>query len=191
MITPRRFVIALTCSSLLASLGLSCFWFASVHGGARYEPAVNGLLVFAAVVGLFAEPLVSAQQERELTLRAVRAELLQNAKILTDQRFAGDRPGAAGPKVYPRLGISAVEHALVSGGLARLHDADLVNTLHAWRNDVNDFNRRLELTEQLAFAAVGSGGLPQQFEAALHRTDGLFEAITRELGDLRARLETY
>jgi hypothetical protein len=49
--------------------------------------------------------------------------------------------------------MALVDAALTSGVLLEPADTELLNQLHQWRDEVNGFYRRLELTETRVFAA--------------------------------------
>jgi hypothetical protein len=87
------------------------------------------------------------------------------------------------PRVYPRLPVSATDAALTSGALANQSDEDLLRRLRNWRDEVNGFNRRLELTEIRIFTS----GLPTEiadFERALHSNDSYLNDTRSHLREL-------
>jgi hypothetical protein len=83
------------------------------------------------------------------------------------------------------LPISATEAALVSGVLSQPADTELHSRLYAWRDEVNGFNHRLELTELRLFTASLPADEAGEFERALHREDGYLNDIRRHVKDLR------
>ena len=111
-------------------------------------------------------------------LAAIRRELERNRAVLADNEFAraaADRPRA----VFARLAVSAVDAALVSGALDRRRDTTLVTGLHRWRDTVQGFNRRLDLTENMTVLERQSSGEREVWDAAM-RLRGGYVATTRE-----------
>src|SRR5262249_28646060 len=126
---------------------------------------------------------------RQLTMATLADELHKCASVLNDPRFAPRSKVALRPRVYPRLPVSATESALISGALAERRDADLLRRLHAWRDDVKGFNRRLELTELRLFTTglhvtTGLHEEIAELERALHRDDGYLNELHRQVRDL-------
>ena len=88
--------------------------------------------------------------------------------------------------MYPRLPVSAVDAAVVSGALSQRGDADLLNRLHQWRDEANGFNRRLEITEMCVFSDKETAEQEMaEFDRALHQDNGYLDQIRRDLGELR------
>ena len=79
--------------------------------------------------------------------------------------------------------VSAVDSAFASGALSPRRDGELIGKLHAWRDTVNTVNRRLDLTESLTFATASTDEV-EQFNRALHRTDGYLHGVHDILDDL-------
>jgi len=116
------------------------------------------LTLVAGLTGIFVERLTAEAERRTEVVRAVAAELRENTRLLRDDRFSPNTPTTR--QVYPRLVVSAVDLALVSGALGLRRDAELVGLLHRWRDTVHLFNRRLDLTEISTFSIS-----PAQLEA--------------------------
>lgn len=164
-------VAAATFGSVGVAAAISLVWFWVSPGAGRFEPAVGTLGMLGALTGVLAERRVAARDKRDTVLLTLRDELRRAAEVLAGPGFA-DGP----PSVYPRLPASAVNAALVSGALSEHADADLLNRLHRWRDEVTGFNRRLELTETrlLATAAVHEAA---DFHRALRRVGGYLEEV--------------
>ncbi len=164
-------------------LGVLWFFF---PGNSRWEPAVNSLTLVAGLTGIFVERLSAEAERRTEVLRAVADELQENTRLLSDERFSPKTPTQR--QVYPRLVVSAVDLALVSGALARHRDAELVGLLHRWRDTVHLFNRRLDLTEISTFSNTISAAELAAFHRALHRENSYFAATREMLEALQTRL---
>jgi hypothetical protein len=113
-------------------------------------------------------------------------ELQRAASILDGPQF---NQSAEAPRlrVYPRLPVSATDAALTSDALTQSSDDDLLRLLHNWRDDVNGFNRRLDLTEIRVFT-LGTLAEITEFERVLHRNDGYLAQIHRHLQGLQDSL---
>jgi hypothetical protein len=181
----RTIVTAISYGLLALAFVLGVIWFIS-PGNARWEPAVNSLTLVAGLTGIFVERLTAEAERRTEVLRAVRDELGENTKLLYDDRFAPNTPATR--QVYPRLVVSAVDLALVSGALGLHRDAELVGLLHRWRDTVHLFNRRLDLTEISMFSNTISAAELAAFHRALHRENSYFAATREKLDILLARL---
>jgi hypothetical protein len=176
-------VAGTTFSSVTASAVISITWFVTATGPARFEPAVETLGLVAGLTGVLVERRTAARERRQLTIAALADELHKCVSVLNDPRFAPRSTVALRPRVYPQLPVSATEAALISGALAERRDADLLRRLHAWRDDVKGFNRRLELTELRLFT-TGLHEEIAEFERALHRDDGYLNELRRQVRDL-------
>jgi hypothetical protein len=115
-------------------------------------------------------------------LRAVTGELAENERILADPRLSPD--AARRRQVYPRLIVSAVDLALVSGALGRPRDAELTGLLHRWRDAVHELNRRLDLTEMRTFNTDVSEDELRSFQRALHSEDSYLTETRERLARL-------
>ena len=182
----KRTVVSLVTYGLLAA----AFVFGVIAiinpGNARLDPAVNTLTLVAGLTGIFVERLTSAAERRTEVLRAVANELHENAQTLDNPRFSPDAPTSR--QVYPRLIVSAVDLALVSGALGLHKDAELVGLLHRWRDTVHLFNRRLDLTEVSTFSNTISPAELAAFRRALQRDDSYLAATRGMLQELLAKL---
>ncbi|NUR96618.1 MAG: hypothetical protein HOV67_15345 [Kribbellaceae bacterium] len=155
-------------------------------GNARLDPAVNTLTLVAGLTGIFVERLTSEAERRTEVLRSVEDELQENTRLLNDSRFSPDAPNTR--QVYPRLIVSAVDLALVSGALGLHKDAELVGLLHRWRDTVHLFNRRLDLTEVSTFSNTISPAELAAFRRALQRDDSYLAATREMLQELLTKL---
>jgi hypothetical protein len=182
-----RITTTLTGLSLGLSFVISFAWFADTSGASRFEPVMAALGVIGAVVGIIAGQQAERRRQRTRTLRSLVAELDADAAVLADQRFAANPTGHSGPIVFPRLRLSAVDLGLSSGGVQALDDEDLLAKLHEWRDHVQEFNRRLEISEMRAFIVADPREI-QAMTTALHREHGDLEMITRRLAALRLHL---
>ncbi|MFI9488045.1 hypothetical protein ACIG47_16780 [Promicromonospora sp. NPDC052451] len=176
MTAARTAVATVTYGLLATAFVLGVLWFV-LPGEPRWEPAVNSLTLVAGMTGLVVERLSSEAERHAQVLAAVRRELERNRAVLADNEFArtaDDRLRA----VFARLAVSAVDAALVSGALDRRRDTDLVNGLHRWRDTVQGFNRRLDLTENMSVLERQSAGEREVWDAAM-RVRGGYVATTR------------
>ncbi len=184
---PRSSIIAVT---TLGSIGvaavISIVWFVTEHGASRLEPAVAMLGLLGGLVGLLAERRVAIQERRHVALTTLADELQRDNSILGDPRFAPSRETPI-PRVYPRLPVSATDAALISGALAERRDAELLQRLHNWRDEVDEFNRRLGLTEIRVFTARVPAEIAE-FELTLHRSGSYLNQIRHHLDDLQKYL---
>ncbi|MEU8227046.1 hypothetical protein [Kribbella sp. NPDC048915] len=181
-----RTVVSVAAYGLLAPAFVpGVIWFCWPENS-RWEPAVNSLTLVAGLTGIFVERLTAEAERRTEVLRAVADELYENRRLLNDERFSPDAPNSR--QVYPRLVVSAVDLALVSGALGLHRDADLVNQLHRWRDTVHLFNRRLDLTEISTFSNTISPAELAAFHHALHRENSYFAATRGTLDNLLAAL---
>ncbi|TDW15423.1 hypothetical protein [Kribbella kalugense] len=183
--TWRTVVSVVTYGLLGLAFVLGVIWF-FWPGNSRWEPAVNSLTLVAGLSGIFVERLTAEAERRTEVLRAVADELHENTRLLNDERFSPDAPTSR--QVYPRLVVSAVDLALVSGALGLHRDADLVGLLHRWRDTVHLFNRRLDLTEISTFSNTISAAELTAFHRALHRENSYFAATREMLQNLLAKI---
>ncbi|WP_406048159.1 hypothetical protein [Kribbella sp. NBC_00889] len=181
----RTVVTALSHGLLGLAFSLGVIWFFWPENS-RWEPAVNSLTLVAGLTGIFVERLTAEAERRTEVLRAVADELEENKRLLNDERFSAATPTTR--QVYPRLVVSAVDLALVSGALGLHRDSELVGLLHRWRDTVNLFNRRLDLTEISTFSNSISSEELAAFHRALHRENSYFAATRDKLETLLTRL---
>jgi uncharacterized membrane protein len=182
----RAAVAGVTYVLLTTAFVLGVLWFV-VPGEPRWEPAVNSLTLVAGMTGLIVERLSSEAERHTQVLAAVRRELERNQAVLTDNEFArgaDDRPRA----VFARLAVSAVDAALVSGALDRRRDTGLVTRLHRWRDTVQGFNRRLDLTENMSVLERQSSGEREVWDAAMRLRGGYVAQTRAQLDELLVAL---
>lgn len=122
------------------------------------------------------------KRRRHLALATLIDELRRDIAILDGLEFAPSKEMPR-PRVYPRLPVSATDATLTSGALAKRSDNELLWLLHNWRDEVNGFNRRLELTEILFFTSENPADI-SEFERGLHG-DGYLNQIRGHLRDLQ------
>lgn len=178
-------VTVVTYGLLAVAFTLGVVWF-FWPDNSRWEPAVNSLTLVAGLTGIFVERLTSEAERRSEILRAVRDELAENQRLLADERFT--TTNGRRRQIYPRLIISAVDSALVSGVLARQREAALADQLHRWRDTVNELNRRLDLTELRTFSESISDDELEGFQRALQGPDSYLAATRERLTGLRGLL---
>ncbi|MEV8374884.1 hypothetical protein AB0P21_19255 [Kribbella sp. NPDC056861] len=181
----RTAVTAVSYGLLALAFVLGVIWF-FWPDNSRWEPAVNSLTLVAGLTGIFVERLTAEAERRTGVLRAVADELQENTRLLSDERFSPKTPTQR--QVYPRLVVSAVDLALVSGALSRNRDAELVTLLHRWRDTVHLFNRRLDLTEISTFSNTITAAELAAFHRALTRENSYFAATRETLETLLTRL---
>jgi hypothetical protein len=142
----RRVIVAVTTYVLLGiAFVLGILWILGV--GPEWEPWVNSLTLLAGVTGLVVERQNAETERRSEVVASVAFELQQNRAIV-ERRLAGLRTGGdRALSVSPRLALSAVDAALASGVLSRTPDSPLVGQLHRWREQVQGYNWRRDLTE--------------------------------------------
>jgi hypothetical protein len=181
----RSSIITLTTfGSISVATVMSLVWFSISSGEARLEPAVGVFGLLGGLAGILAERRAARQEKRRLTLATLTDELHRARMVLADERFSPSSETARRPRVYPRLPLSAVDAALVSGALTEPGDTNLLSKLHQWRDEVNGFNRRLELTEMRIFG-VGAAHEMADFDRALY---GYLEQVGRNLDNLQRHM---
>jgi hypothetical protein len=179
-----------TFSSVALSAVISIVWFITTSGASRFEPTVQLFGLLGGLTGVLAERRAAARERRHLALVTLMDELRGDTAILDGPGFAPSKEMPR-PRVYPRLPVSATDAALTSGALAKRSDDVLLRRLHSWRDEVNGFNWRLELTEIRVFTS----GIPAEvaeFERVLYCSDGYLNQISGHLRDLQDYLaENY
>lgn len=180
----RTAVTVLTYGLLGVAFVLGVIWF-FVPENNRWEPAVNTLTLVAGLTGIFVDRLSRETERRREVLAAVTDELAVNERLLGDERFSG---AGRRRQIYPRLVVSAVDVALVSGVLAGPRDSELVTLLHRWRDTVQELNRRLDLTEFRTFSESISDEELAGYQRALQRENSFLAATREQLAQLTARL---
>ncbi len=184
----RRVISWVTIVALVAALGSSVLWW---YRGSwnRMEAAANAFALLAAVAGIPAERWAASRERRNRALHALREEVAKNREIIEDPRFTTPLGASAARKVYPRLLLSAVDTALISGAFDARVDGELLTQLYEWRDAVRELNRRLDLTEIHLFTvpSIGSYEL-RSFEEALRGEGGYFRYVCDRLDELDQRL---
>jgi hypothetical protein len=138
-------VAVITYALLATAFVLGILWILDV--GTGWDPWVNSLTLVAGVTGLIVERQNAERERRVEVVASVAFELQQNRTIV-ERRLAGLRTGGKRAlSVSPRLALSAVDAALASGVLSRTPDSPLVGKLHRWREQVQGYNWRRDLTE--------------------------------------------
>lgn len=187
-ISLSRAIGTATVVLLVVSCVLCVPWYLTVRpGNSEYEPAVEGVGFIGALIGLVAERRVKAREVRRQALSTIVDELIKNRGVLADRAFRSRamRPGI--PQLYPRLHHSAVDAAFATGAVLDLGDPEAASLLHRWRDDVTEFNRRLDLTE-LREVIVGERREFHDLHAALTRPNGWHAVLVGELDELHAYL---
>ncbi|MCF4123240.1 hypothetical protein L1785_19915 [Antribacter sp. KLBMP9083] len=185
--TTRRLAVAVVTYGLLSvAFVLGILWFVWPDPP-RWEPAVNSLTLVAGVTGLLVERLNTEAERRAELFASVRYELTVNL-LAIDLRLQELEPSAgqdAVTRVSPRIVVSAVDAALVSGALARRTDAPVVARLHRWREAAHGYNRRRDLAETLTAveAALRSASVGA-LRADLGRESGFLAEVRSQLCDL-------
>jgi hypothetical protein len=169
----RRSISAITGIALVLGLFTSILWWLSLPLPG-FEAAANVFALLAATAGIPAERWAVARERRLRAVRAIRAELAKNREILGDERFTVAASFSATRRlIYPRLAAAAVDTALISGAFATPADQSLPPALYEWRNAVEEFNRRLDITEIHMFTLTSIDPvLLRRFRQALHGEDG-------------------
>ncbi|MGH3886382.1 MAG: hypothetical protein ACRDSZ_07400 [Pseudonocardiaceae bacterium] len=188
---PRSSLIAVTTFSIVAlSAAITVVWLITTSGESRFEPTVQLFGLLGGLTGGLAGSRAAAQERRHLALVTLMDELRVDTAILDGKEFAPSKKTPR-PRVYPRLPSSATDAALTSGALAKRSDDVLLGRLHNWRDEVNGFNRRLELTEIRVFTSEIPAEVAE-FERILHCSDGYLNQIRAHLRDLQDYLaENY
>ena len=185
--TPRRIIVVVTAVSLAAAFVINAIWFATSVGHDRLEPVVGVLGILAGITGLVAERWAARQEARQAALDAIRAELEANDDLLASATFSQAPDQPLRRTVYPRLHLSAVDAAFASGALSTTRDAELIDALHAWRNQVVRFNSQLGLAEMLAFT-VESESVLRDLRDGMHHEQGPLTRLRTSIEDLRGNL---
>lgn len=180
--TRSSLIAVITFSSVAFSVLISIVWFFEVSGASRFAPTVHIFGLLGGLTGVLVGRRVSAREGRHLALVNLIDELRRNVFILDDPEYAPSE-GTPRPRVYRRLLVSATNAALTLGTLAERSDDELLRRLHGWRDDVNGFNRRLELTEFHGFIYQKPAEIAK-LERALHGGDGYLNQIRRDLPEL-------
>jgi hypothetical protein len=182
----RRLIRFATVAALGSALLLSVLWWL-YPSSSRLEAGGTILALVAAVSGIPADRWAAAAERRARMVAALRRELTENRLIFDDPSFLPENQGLG--QVYPRLKLSAVETALLTGPFDGYGDAEIHRNLLDWRNAADDLNRRLDLTElrlctisQLtALELRALRGISQGEDSFLARTRRRLEALSAAL----------
>ncbi|WP_152365970.1 hypothetical protein [Microlunatus speluncae] len=180
----RTMITVVTYGLLGVAFVLGVVWFFWPEN-TRWEPAVNSLTLVAGLTGIFVDRLTREAERRREVVAAVIDELRENERVLSDERFTGS---GRRRQIYPRLVVSAVDVALVSGVLVGHRDTDLVTQLHRWRDTVHELNRRLDLTEFRTFSESVTDEELDGFQRALQGENSFLITTRERLTQLTARL---
>ena len=173
----RNITRILTFSTLLFGLILAFSWFLVSKEDSRFEPALTVLGLFGTLTGIFAERQASEyERKRELSL-ALYWEFVKNEEILKNSQFNLDPENLERPIVFPRLIISVTETAIASGVFQEQKYRYLFSLLNQWRDTVNTFNRRLDITELRTFTNPSLLEI-RSFYRGLVNSGKIAEAIT-------------
>jgi hypothetical protein len=183
----RKVIVSLTNGSLVLAFILAIVWLWTGRDGLEAAATVSAL--FAAIAGVRVERWAGAREQRKRALEALMAELERNKQIIAGERFQPLHGPSARRRVFPRLNLSAVDAAVISGALESRRDQGLLHVLYQWRDSVRELNHRLDLTEVYLFSAdVIQTEELEAFDEALHSTDGIFTEVATLLDALTARL---
>ena len=173
----KNLVSFVTFCSLVSGLILAIIWFiADPQLDYRFEPALTAIGLLATLTGIFAERWASVKEERRVILLALYREFQSNKAILSDSRFNLNIDSIEHPVVYPRLLMSVTETAITSGVFAERKYRDLFWLLHQWRDIVNEFNRRLDITELRTFVDPSPPEI-REFYRALRESNSFNDAV--------------
>lgn len=180
----RRLIVLLTNAALVLALVLAVAWL--VTGSSEFEAAATVTALVAAITGVRAERWAAQREQRMRVIDALEQELLANQDSLEDERFRPLHGPSVRRRVFPRLNLSAVDAALISGTLERQGDEALLTMLYQWRDAVRELNHRLDLTEVYLFSAdtIEPDEL-EAFDEALHSPDGILSVVSALLTSLR------
>lgn len=173
----KNIVSFITFSALVSGLVLAFIWFiADPNPDYRFEPALTAIGLLATLTGIFAERWASVKEERRVLLLALYREFQNNKIILSDSRFHLDIDSIEHPVVYPRLIMSVTETAIASGVFSESKYRDFFWLLHQWRDIVNEFNRRLDITELRTFVDPSPEEI-REFYRALRESNNFNDAV--------------
>lgn len=173
----KNIVSFITFCSLVSGLILAILWFITdPQQDYRFEPALTAIGLLATLTGIFAERWASIKEERRVLLLALYREFQGNKAILSDSRFQLNIDTIEHPVVYPRLLMSVTETAIASGVFAERKYRDLFWLLHQWRDIVNEFNRRLDITELRTFVDPSPPEI-REFYRALRESNSFNDAV--------------
>ena len=179
----RILITVLSFGALFVAGLFAVAWFYSEK---TFEPFITSLLIFAAITGFFVEKWISDRAKRKGLLFALAHELFINMSILKDAAFRPNNKDSSKFIVFRRLESSIVNDVIRSGSFLGARDKVLFKALHFWRERIQQFNKRLDLTEIACMLnstpdnillwrdKLSSGGVVQQVKDA-------YNIITSEL----------
>jgi hypothetical protein len=174
----KNIVSFITFCSLVSGLILAITWLIiDSQKNNIFEPALTAIGLLATLTGIFAERWASVKEERRVLLLALYREFQGNKAILSDSRFHLNIDTIEHPVVYPRLLMSVTETAITSGVFAERKYRDLFWLLHQWRDIVNEFNRRLDITELRTFVDPSPPEI-REFYQALRESNSFKDAVS-------------
>lgn len=173
----KNLVSLITFCSLVSGLILAIIWFlVDSKKDNIFEPALTAIGLLATLTGIFAERWASVKEERKILLLGLYREFQKNKAILLDSRFHLNIDSIEHPVVYPRLIMSVTETAIASGVFAESKYRDLFWQLHQWHDIVNEFNRRLDITELRTFVEPSPPEI-REFYRALRESNSFSNAV--------------
>ena len=188
----RNLITILSFGALFVAGLLSVAWFYSEK---TFEPFITSLLIFAAITGFFVEKWISDRGKRKRLLFALTHELFINMGVLEDATFRANNKDSSKFVVFPRLESSIVNDVIRSGSFLGARDKLLFKMLHIWRERIQQFNNRLDLTEIACLLnpspdnilmwreKLSSGGMIQQVkDAYIDITNELLNNYSNESG---------
>lgn len=170
----KNLVTFVTFFPLILGFILAIVWWSTEKD---FEPLLTTLGLLATITGIFGERWATANEKRTELLRALLNERSSNAEILADSRFQANSHRLGRPLVFPRLIMSVNETVIASGVFAERQDSELFLLLHQWRHTVNEFNRRLDITELRTFTNLSSPEILSLYEA-LQESKEFHDAVT-------------
>jgi hypothetical protein len=170
-----RITLALLIGALVVGLlGI----FGESHYG-DYHLIVESLAVAAGITGVFAERRAAAVERQQIAVGAVHKELEDNIHLLKDDSRFQLAPGAVpGPRLYPRIGVSATDACLAQDALADDVDGNRAGALAVWREEAETFNRGLNLTELLFYGLLLSS---LNHEGVMERVDDELQSRRQQM----------
>lgn len=139
----HRVVIAATYLLLVGALAAALIAFCKTPD---WDRASITFSLFAAVTGLVLDRWVSHRERRRELLRALANELHVVGNIFSSREMQpANVPDRA--IAYARLPTDCLVTCLASGMFTEAADKRLLKLMYAWRQRANEFNEKLELTQ--------------------------------------------
>lgn len=169
----------MTLGLLIGALLVGLFGIVGESHYGDYHLIVESLAVAAGITGVFAERRAAAVERQQIAVGAVRKELEDNIRLLQDDsRFQLASGAVPGPRLYPRIGISATDACLAQDALADDGDGNRAGALATWREEAETFNRGLNLTELLFYGLLLSN---LDHEGVMERVDSELQSRRRQM----------